>query len=99
MPLVGRTCGSGRTDMTPRRCLRATSVKPANTRVGIVAMRIMPSILSADFANLQTAIESVPSSHAIHVDVMDNHFVPNLTLGLPVVKAIRKITTKMLDIH
>jgi ribulose-phosphate 3-epimerase len=59
----------------------------------------MPSILSADFANLQTAIESVPSSDAIHVDVMDNHFVPNLTLGLPVVKAIRKITTKMLDIH
>jgi ribulose-phosphate 3-epimerase len=64
-----------------------------------VAQRIMPSILSADFANLQTAIESVPSSDAIHVDVMDNHFVPNLTLGLPVVKAIRKITKKMLDIH
>jgi ribulose-phosphate 3-epimerase len=81
------------------RCLLATCVKPANTRVGIVALRIMPSILSADFANLQTAIESVPSSDAIHVDVMDNHFVPNLTLGLPVVKAIRKITKKMLDIH
>lgn len=64
-----------------------------------MAVRIMPSILSADFANLQTAIESVPSSDAIHVDVMDNHFVPNLTLGLPVVKAIRKITDKMLDIH
>ena len=45
----------------------------------------MPSILSADFANLQTAIESVPSSDAVHVYVMDNHFVPNLTLGLPVV--------------
>jgi ribulose-phosphate 3-epimerase len=59
----------------------------------------MPSILSADFANLQTAIESVSTSDAIHVDVMDNHFVPNLTLGLPVVKAIRKITDKMLDIH
>jgi ribulose-phosphate 3-epimerase len=64
-----------------------------------VALRIMPSILSADFANLQTAIESVPSSDAIHVDVMDNHFVPNLTLGLPVVESIRKITDKMLDIH
>jgi ribulose-phosphate 3-epimerase len=59
----------------------------------------MPSILSADFANLQTAIESVSTSDAIHVDVMDNHFVPNLTLGLPVVKAIRKVTDKMLDIH
>ncbi len=64
-----------------------------------VAPRIMPSILSADFANLQTAIESVPSSDAIHVDVMDNHFVPNLTLGLPVVESIRKITDKILDIH
>src|SRR4029450_461096 len=62
-------------------------------------MRIMPSILSADFANLQAAIESVPSSDAIHVDVMDNHFVPNLTLGLPVVEAIRKVTDQMLDIH
>jgi ribulose-phosphate 3-epimerase len=59
----------------------------------------MPSILSADFANLQTAIELVPSSDAVHVDVMDNHFVPNLTLGLPVVESIRKITDKMLDIH
>src|SRR4029450_8137899 len=59
----------------------------------------MPSILSADFANLQTAIESVPSSDAIHIDVMDNHSVPNLTLGLPVVESIRKITDKTLDVH
>jgi ribulose-phosphate 3-epimerase len=59
----------------------------------------MPSLLSADFANLQTSIEKVPSSDALHVDVMDNHFVPNLTVGLPVVESIRKITDKMLDIH
>src|SRR5918993_3952562 len=59
----------------------------------------MPSLLSADFANLQSAIESVPNSDAVHVDVMDNHFVPNLTLGLPVVEAIRKITSAMLDVH
>ena len=59
----------------------------------------MPSLLSADFANLQSAIESVPSSDALHVDVMDNHFVPNLTLGLPVVESIRKVTDQMLDIH
>jgi ribulose-phosphate 3-epimerase len=59
----------------------------------------MPSILAADFANLQTAIESVSSSDAVHVDVMDNHFVPNLTLGLPVVESIRKITDMMLDVH
>jgi ribulose-phosphate 3-epimerase len=59
----------------------------------------MPSLLSADFANLQTAIESVPSSDAMHVDVMDNHFVPNLTLGLPVVESLRKVTDQFLDIH
>lgn len=62
---------------------------------------IAPSILSADFARLGEEIRTVESAGAdwIHVDVMDNHFVPNLTLGLPVVKAIRKITDKMLDIH
>jgi ribulose-phosphate 3-epimerase len=59
----------------------------------------MPSILSADFANLQRAIELVPSSDALHIDVMDNHFVPNLTLGLPVVQSIRAVTQAMLDIH
>ncbi len=59
----------------------------------------MPSLLSADFANLQSAIESVPSADALHVDVMDNHFVPNLTLGLPVVESIRSVTEAMLDIH
>jgi ribulose-phosphate 3-epimerase len=59
----------------------------------------MPSLLSADFANLQSAIESVPSSDALHVDVMDNHFVPNLTLGLPVVESIRQVTDQLLDIH
>ncbi|GAA1715236.1 ribulose-5-phosphate 3-epimerase [Propioniferax innocua] len=62
-------------------------------------MRITPSILNADFANLQSEIERIPSSDAIHVDVMDNHFVPNLTIGLPVVESLRKVTDKMLDMH
>ncbi len=59
----------------------------------------MPSLLAADFANLQRDIESVPSADGLHVDVMDNHFVPNLTVGLPVVEAIRKVTDAMLDVH
>src|SRR4051795_4228731 len=59
----------------------------------------MPSILSADFANLQREIERVHNADALHVDVMDNHFVPNMTLGLPVVDAIRKVTPAMLDVH
>jgi ribulose-phosphate 3-epimerase len=59
----------------------------------------MPSLLSADFANLQTSIETIPSADALHVDVMDYHFVPNLTIGLPVMEAIRGITDKVLDLH
>jgi ribulose-phosphate 3-epimerase len=62
-------------------------------------MRVMPSLLSADFANLQRSIESIPSADALHVDVMDYHFVPNITIGLPVVRAIRKVTRQFLDIH
>lgn len=62
-------------------------------------MRITPSILNADFADLRGEIDKIPSADGIHVDVMDNHFVPNLTIGLPVVEAIRKVTTQLLDIH
>ncbi|TRY17338.1 ribulose-phosphate 3-epimerase [Tessaracoccus rhinocerotis] len=62
-------------------------------------MRITPSILNADFANLGAEIARIPDADAIHVDVMDYRFVPNLTIGLPVVEAIRKSTQQMLDIH
>ncbi|MDO5065684.1 MAG: ribulose-phosphate 3-epimerase [Propionibacteriaceae bacterium] len=62
-------------------------------------MRITPSILNADFAQLGREIERIPSADAVHVDVMDNHFVPNLSLGLPVVEAIRQATSQMLDVH
>ncbi|TWP46797.1 ribulose-phosphate 3-epimerase [Lentzea tibetensis] len=60
---------------------------------------IAPSILSADFANLAAELAAVPSADWIHVDVMDNHFVPNLTLGLPVVKSLLKVTDIPLDCH
>jgi ribulose-phosphate 3-epimerase len=63
------------------------------------APRIAPSILSADFANLQTDIERARGADWLHVDVMDNHFVPNLTIGLPVVHAIRRVTDIPLDCH
>ena len=62
-------------------------------------IHIHPSILSADFARLAEELERISTADAVHVDVMDNHFVPNLTLGAPVVSAIRKATSLPLDIH
>jgi ribulose-phosphate 3-epimerase len=60
---------------------------------------IAPSILSADFAHLAAAAEAVPRADWLHVDVMDNHFVPNLTFGLPVVKSLLRATDLPLDCH
>ena len=62
-------------------------------------MLISPSILSADFANLQTEIEAVRNADWVHVDVMDNHFVPNLTLGQPVVEALLRVSPLPIDCH
>ena len=64
-------------------------------------MILAPSILSADFARLGEEIAAAErgGAKAVHVDVMDGHFVPNITLGPPVVKAIRKATTLPLDVH
>lgn len=62
-------------------------------------MRINPSILSADFGNLEQALRDIATADAAHIDVMDNHFVPNLTIGMPVVKRLQQISTIPLDVH
>ena len=62
---------------------------------------VSPSILSANFANLENDIKRVEDAGAdwLHIDVMDGHFVPNITIGVPVVKSIKKITNLPLDVH
>jgi ribulose-phosphate 3-epimerase len=64
-------------------------------------IRIAPSILSADFARLGDEIRAAEAAgaHLLHVDVMDGHFVPNITIGPPVVESIRKVTRLPLDVH
>ncbi|MFM6980024.1 MAG: ribulose-phosphate 3-epimerase [Micrococcales bacterium] len=64
-----------------------------------MTVRINPSILSADFANFERDFNSISNCDLIHVDVMDNHFVPNLTFGLPMVTRMQQIAPKPLDVH
>ncbi len=67
----------------------------------VTSLLVAPSILSADFAFLDRDIKSVDQAGGdfIHVDVMDGHFVPNLTIGAPVVKSLRKCSNKVFDVH
>jgi len=62
---------------------------------------IAPSLLSSDFANLEKEIKMLNRSQAdwIHLDIMDGHFVPNLTFGMPVIRAIKRVAQKPLDVH
>ena len=62
-------------------------------------VKIAPSILSADFANLERDIRRISTADYVHVDVMDGMFVPNISIGIPVVESIRKVTELPLDVH
>jgi ribulose-phosphate 3-epimerase len=63
------------------------------------SVKIAPSILSADFGRLAEEIRAIGNADYVHVDVMDGHFVPNLTLGPPIIEAVRRATTLPLDVH
>jgi len=62
-------------------------------------VRIQPSILSADFVNMQRDVEAIATADAVHVDVMDNHFVPNLTFGPEMVSRVQAVSPIPLDVH
>lgn len=62
-------------------------------------MQISPSILASDFANLESELKRIANANWAHVDVMDAHFVPNLTLGLPIVEALARVSPIPLDAH
>ena len=64
-----------------------------------MSTRINPSILAADFANLEHELGRIRTADLVHVDIMDNHFVPNLTFGLPVVERLLQVTPLPLDVH
>ena len=64
-----------------------------------MSVRINPSILTADFANLEHELGRIASADLVHVDIMDNHFVPNLTFGPRMVESLQRVTPKPLDVH
>lgn len=64
-----------------------------------MSIQIAPSILSADFANLERDLHAIDNADLVHVDVMDHHFVPNLTLGEPIVKRICQVSELPVDVH
>src|SRR6056297_585771 len=71
------------------------------TQLRSASPAVLPSMLQCDFGNLQAEVEQLEAAgtRVLHLDVMDGHFVPNLTYGMPIVEGIRKITRLPIDVH
>lgn len=80
-------------------CLSPLRRRQIDRKEGFPMIKIAPSILSADFANLERDIHRISTADYVHVDVMDGVFVPNISIGIPVVQSIRKVTDMFLDVH
>src|SRR5262245_31392434 len=80
------------------RCFGRDELK---ARLRAARPAILPSLLASDFANLEREVRLVEAAGvpALHLDVMDGHFVPNLSIGVPIVEAVRRITDLPLDVH
>ena len=87
--------------LPPPGLLGLSGLRRRNTdrKEGFHMITIAPSILSADFANLERDIHRISTADYVHVDVMDGVFVPNISIGLPVLQSIRKVTDMFLDVH
>jgi ribulose-phosphate 3-epimerase len=83
------------------RMVRRLGREELKVRLRAASPAILPSLLACDFANLEQEVKAVEAADvpALHLDVMDGHFVPNLSIGVPIVKAVRRITDLPLDVH
>lgn len=87
------------TPLAPSYAPRLCPVQYPMRKDPFAMIKIAPSILSADFANLGRDIQRIETADYVHVDVMDGLFVPNISIGIPVVKSIRPVTDLPLDVH